>query len=64
MFAGNYQGRTQTMPLAIYVYSESDLNAALTLSVILVALSFTSMMFVKKITKKRKNAFHHSPKKA
>ncbi|MFZ2455836.1 MAG: ABC transporter permease [Candidatus Altiarchaeia archaeon] len=62
MFAGNYQGRTQTMPLAIYVSAESDMNAALTLAVILVALSFTSMMLVKKITKKRKNAVHIGPK--
>ena len=29
MFAGSFQGRTQTMPLAIYAALESDLDAAL-----------------------------------
>ena len=38
IFAGNYPGRTQTMPLAIYLGFELDLNVALTLAVILIAL--------------------------
>ena len=36
MFAGNLQGRTQTMPLAIYLAMESDLPAALALSAVLI----------------------------
>ncbi len=40
MFAGNFVGRTQTMPLAVYQAMESDLNVSLTLSTILVVASF------------------------
>jgi molybdate transport system permease protein len=47
IFAGNYPGRTQTMPLAIYIGFELDLNVALTLSVILVGCSFLVLMVVK-----------------
>ena len=36
MFAGNIQGRTQTMPLAIMTAMETDLNSALALAVLLV----------------------------
>jgi molybdate transport system permease protein len=39
MFAGNFPGRTQTMPLAVYSALESDLPAAITLAVLLLALS-------------------------
>lgn len=47
IFAGNYPGRTQTMPLAIYLGFELDLDVALTLSVILVGCSFLVLMVVK-----------------
>jgi len=39
-FAGNFPGRTQTMPLATYLALESDPEAALVLSLVLVAVSF------------------------
>jgi len=39
-FAGNLPGVTQTMPLAVYVEMQNDLNAAITLSVLLILLSF------------------------
>lgn len=39
-FAGNLPGRTQTMPLAVYVALESDLDAAVALSAILLLASF------------------------
>ncbi len=39
LFAGNLMGRTQTMPLAIYVSLESNRGAAVALSVILLAFS-------------------------
>ncbi len=39
-FAGNLPGRTQTMPLAVYIALESNLDAAVALSVILLLVSF------------------------
>jgi molybdate transport system permease protein len=39
-FAGNFPGRTQTMPLAIYLANEVDPDEALVLSVVLIAVSF------------------------
>ncbi len=47
IFAGNFPGRTQTMPLAIYLGFELDLSVALTLSVILVLCSFLVLLIVK-----------------
>ncbi len=38
-FAGNYPGVTQTMPLAVYLALEKDLNAAIVLSLILLTVS-------------------------
>ena len=40
-FAGNYPGRTQTMPLAVYLALETDLQAAIVLSLILLTVSVT-----------------------
>ena len=40
LFAGNFPGRTQTMPLAIYIGFETDFDVALTLSAILIGVSF------------------------
>ena len=39
MFAGNFPGRTQTMPLAILTALESDLSVALAMAVLLTAVS-------------------------
>ncbi len=47
IFAGNFPGRTQTMPLAIYIGFEIDLRVALVLSVILISLSFITILLVK-----------------
>ncbi|WP_199523689.1 ABC transporter permease [Micromonospora craterilacus] len=38
-FAGNYPGRTQTMPIAVYLALETDLEAAIVLSLILLTVS-------------------------
>jgi molybdate transport system permease protein len=38
-FAGNFPGRTQTMPLAVYLALETDLQAAIVLSLILLIVS-------------------------
>jgi len=40
-FAGNFPGRTQTMPLAVYLAMETDPQAAIVLSVLLLAVSVT-----------------------
>lgn len=38
-FAGNLQGRTQTLPLAVFVSLEADRDAAIAISLLMVALS-------------------------
>jgi molybdate transport system permease protein len=38
-FAGNFPGRTQTMPLAVYLAMESDPEAAVALSLVLLTVS-------------------------
>ncbi len=51
IFAGNYPGRTQTMPLAIYIGFELDLDVALALSAILITASFLVLLLVKELLK-------------
>ena len=53
MFAGNFQGVTQTMPLAIYTAMQGDLDASLILSIILVIISFAVIAAVKILTRRR-----------
>jgi molybdate transport system permease protein len=43
-FAGNFPGRTQTMPLAIYLANELDPSEAIALSLVLVAVSFAVLL--------------------
>jgi molybdate transport system permease protein len=52
MFAGSFQGRTQTMPLAIYSALESDLDAALAISPILVVVSFGLLGLVRLVARR------------
>jgi molybdate transport system permease protein len=47
MFAGNLPGVTQTMPLAVYVNMAGDFNAGLTISILLVLISFAIMIAVR-----------------
>jgi molybdate transport system permease protein len=47
MFAGNFAGRTQTMPLAVYQAMESDLNVSLTLATILIIASFAVLLVLR-----------------
>jgi len=49
IFAGNFPGRTQTMPLAIYLGFELDLSLAITLALILLAVSYLVLFIVKGI---------------
>lgn len=39
-FAGNFPGTTETTPIAVYITAESDLESAVALSVVLLAISF------------------------
>jgi molybdate transport system permease protein len=43
-FAGNFPGRTQTMPLAIYLANETNPDEAIVLSLILIAVSFAVLV--------------------
>jgi molybdate transport system permease protein len=52
IFAGNFPGRTQTMPLAIYIGFELHLNVALTLAAILLAISFAVLFVVKGVLRR------------
>jgi molybdate transport system permease protein len=43
-FAGNIAGRTRTLPLAIYLELEGDPDAAIALSLVLLAVSLVVLM--------------------
>ncbi len=43
-FAGNIVGRTQTLPLAIYMALQGDVNRAVGLSLVLLAISLAVMV--------------------
>ena len=43
-FAGNLQGRTQTLPLAVFVALESDRDVAVAVSLVLVAISLVVLV--------------------
>ena len=47
LFAGNLSGKTQTMPLAIYLGLESDLDQAIGLSVVLLLVAFVVLVAVR-----------------
>ena len=53
MFAGNLTGQTQTMPLAIMTALESDLGAALALSVLLLVGSLTVLVVLGLFTRRQ-----------
>jgi len=44
MFAGNLPGRTQTLPLAVYIGLQTDLQSAVALSVVLLIFAFTILI--------------------
>ncbi len=46
-FAGNVQGRTQTLPLAVSLTLESDRDAAIALSLVLIALSLVVLVLLR-----------------
>jgi molybdate transport system permease protein len=57
IFAGNFQGITQTMPLAIYTALNSDLDAAVHIAVILVMICFAVIISVKVLALREKNIY-------
>ena len=46
-FAGNIVGRTQTLPLAVYLKLEGDPEAAIALSLVLLLVSFTVLVLLR-----------------
>jgi len=52
LFAGNLEGVTQTMPMAIYLGFERNLGVALALSVVLVIVSIFLLMLTKRLEEK------------
>jgi len=46
-FAGNFPGRTQTIPLAVYIELESRPEAAVALSLVLLAVSLTILVIMR-----------------
>jgi molybdate transport system permease protein len=48
-FAGNLPGRTQTLPLAVYIALESNLDVAVALSVILLLVSFGLLLALRSL---------------
>jgi molybdate transport system permease protein len=51
MFAGNLQGETQTLPLAIYTALESDLRVARALALLLMLVAFVLLLGVRASTR-------------
>lgn len=52
MFAGNMIGETQTMPLGILTAMETDLNSALSLSLILLIISIAILLLIRFLSSK------------
>ena len=46
-FAGNFPGTTQTMPLAVYLALQSDPQAAIALSLVLLAVSLATLLLLR-----------------
>jgi len=55
LFAGNLEGVTQTMPMAIYLGFERNLGIALTLSVLLIFVSILLLLLTKKLEEREQD---------
>ncbi|GAB1470903.1 hypothetical protein MASR2M66_17810 [Chloroflexota bacterium] len=53
LFAGNLEGITQTMPMAIYLGFERNLGVALSLSVVLIAVSTFLLLLTRRFEKEK-----------
>jgi molybdate transport system permease protein len=58
LFAGNLEGVTQTMPLAIYLGLERSLNIALALSTVLVFVSFLLLFLTRRLENHKDSSSH------
>ncbi len=47
-FAGNFPGKTQTLPLAVYVLLETDIAAAISLSMVMMAISLAVLISLRR----------------
>lgn len=56
IFAGNLPGRTQTMPLAVYIGFEVDMGQALTLAAILLGVSFVVLFVMRAALRNQEGA--------
>jgi molybdate transport system permease protein len=52
IFAGNFRGITQTIPLAIYSEFQSNIDASVALSVLVLGFAFTVILVVRYLTNK------------
>jgi molybdate transport system permease protein len=52
MFAGNLEGKTQTLPLAIYAAFESDLDRSVAICTVSLALAFVALIGAKLVVKR------------
>ena len=55
LFAGNLEGVTQTMPMAIYLGFERDLGVALALAVVLVLVSVALLAITRRLEKQERD---------
>jgi len=53
IFAGNYPGRTQTLPIAVYLGLETGIDRAVTMAVILLLLSFAALTAIHSLSRSR-----------
>ncbi|HET9589993.1 MAG TPA: ABC transporter permease [Anaerolineales bacterium] len=56
LFAGNLEGVTQTMPLAIYLGLERSLGVALALSTVLVFVSFLLLLLTRRVEARKEDS--------
>ncbi len=52
VFAGSFRGVTQTIPLAIFAEFQSDIDAAVALSVLVLGFAFAVILAVRYLTRK------------
>jgi molybdate transport system permease protein len=61
-FAGNLPGVTQTMPLAVYLALQTDLEASIALSVLLLAVSFLLLLAFRALPLRPVSRRHRAPR--
>jgi molybdate transport system permease protein len=59
LFAGNLEGKTQTMPLAIYLGFETELGVAIALSVMLMVVSIVLLGLMRRLERRSQTDTHN-----